>query len=72
MKVGPAVESVSREAITKVATSSPTWVFCPPRPGTCEWRSQMMTALWKFIVNEQLTQAEVAARLKVTQPRIPI
>jgi predicted XRE-type DNA-binding protein len=30
----------------------------------------MMTAPRKFIVNEQLTQAEAAARLKVTQPRI--
>ena len=33
-------------------------------------RSQMMTALRKFIEKEELTQAEAAKRLKLTQPRI--
>jgi predicted XRE-type DNA-binding protein len=33
-------------------------------------RSQLMTALRKFIEKEGLTQAEAAKRLKVTQPRI--
>ena len=33
-------------------------------------RAQLMTALRKFIDKEQLTQAEAARRLKVTQPRI--
>jgi predicted XRE-type DNA-binding protein len=33
-------------------------------------RSQMMTALRKFIEKESLTQADAAKRLKVSQPRI--
>lgn len=33
-------------------------------------RSQMMTALWKFIDKEKLTQAEADRRLNVSQPRI--
>ena|SRR6185295_4158066 len=33
-------------------------------------RSQMMTALRKFIEREGLTQARAAKRLKVSQPRI--
>jgi predicted XRE-type DNA-binding protein len=33
-------------------------------------RSQLMTALRKFIEKERLTQAEAAKRLKVTQPRV--
>lgn len=33
-------------------------------------RSQMMTALRKFVEKEGLTQAGAAKRLKVTQPRI--
>jgi predicted XRE-type DNA-binding protein len=33
-------------------------------------RSQMMTALRKFLEKEGLTQAQAARRLKVTQPRI--
>ena len=33
-------------------------------------RSQLMTALRKFVEKEGLTQAEAARRLKVTQPRM--
>jgi predicted XRE-type DNA-binding protein len=33
-------------------------------------RSELMTALRKFIGNEGLTQADAAKRLKVSQPRI--
>ena len=33
-------------------------------------RSQLMTALRKFVEKEGLTQAEAATRLKVTQPRV--
>lgn len=33
-------------------------------------RSQLMTALRKFIEKKRLTQAEAAKRLKVTQPRV--
>ena len=33
-------------------------------------RAQLMTALRKFVVKEELTQAEAAKRLKVTQPRV--
>jgi len=35
-----------------------------------QMRSQLMTALRKFVVKEELTQAEAAKRLKVTQPRV--
>jgi predicted XRE-type DNA-binding protein len=33
-------------------------------------RSQLMTALRKFVEKGRLTQAEAAKRLKVTQPRV--
>ena len=33
-------------------------------------RSQLMTALRKFIEKQRLTQAKAAKRLKVTQPRV--
>jgi predicted XRE-type DNA-binding protein len=35
-----------------------------------QMRSQLMTALRKFVEKEGLTQAEAAKRLKVTQPRM--
>jgi len=35
-----------------------------------QMRSQLMTALRKFVEKEGLTQAEAARRLKVTQPRV--
>ena len=35
-----------------------------------QMRSQLMTALRKFVEKERLTQAEAARRLKVTQPRV--
>ena len=35
-----------------------------------QMRSQLMTALRKFVEKEGLTQAEAARRLKVTQPRM--
>jgi predicted XRE-type DNA-binding protein len=44
--------------------------FSPAKSRNLRMRSQMMTALRKFIERENLTQAEAARRLKVTQPRI--
>jgi predicted XRE-type DNA-binding protein len=44
--------------------------FSPAEARNLRMRSQMMTALRKFIEKEGLTQAEAARRLKVTQPRI--
>lgn len=44
--------------------------FSPAESRSLQMRSQMMTALRKFIEKENLTQAEAARRLKVTQPRI--
>ena len=38
--------------------------------GSLRLRSQMMTALRKFIEKEGLTQADAAKRLKVSQPHI--
>lgn len=35
-----------------------------------QMRSQLMTALRRFVEKEKLTQAEAAKRLKVTQPRV--
>ena len=35
-----------------------------------QMRSQLVTALRKFVEKEGLTQAEAARRLKVTQPRV--
>ena len=35
-----------------------------------QMRSQLMTALRKFVEKERLTQSEAAKRLKVTQPRV--
>jgi predicted XRE-type DNA-binding protein len=44
--------------------------FSPAESRNLRMRSQMMTVLRKFIEKENLTQAEAAKRLKVTQPRI--
>ena len=44
--------------------------FSPAESRNLRMRSQLMTALRKFIEKENLTQAEAAKRLKVTQPRI--
>ncbi len=44
--------------------------FSPAQTRNLRLRSQMMTALRKFIEKEGLTQAEAAKRLKVSQPRI--
>jgi len=35
-----------------------------------QMRTQLMTALRKFVENEGLTQAEAGKRLRVTQPRV--
>jgi predicted XRE-type DNA-binding protein len=44
--------------------------FSPAESRSLQLRSQMMTALRKFIIREGLTQAQAAKRLHVTQPRI--
>lgn len=44
--------------------------FSPAESKNLRIRSEMMTALRKFIEAEGLTQAEAAKRLKVSQPRI--
>ena len=44
--------------------------FSPAESRNLRIRSEMMTALRKFIEKEGLTQAAAAKRLKVTQPRI--
>jgi predicted XRE-type DNA-binding protein len=44
--------------------------FTPAQARNLRMRSDMMTALRKFIEKEELTQAAAARRLKVTQPRI--
>ena len=44
--------------------------FAPGEARNLRLRSQMMTAMRKFIEKEGLTQADAARRLKVSQPRI--
>ena len=44
--------------------------FSPSESRNLHIRSQMMTALRKFIEKEGLTQADAAKRLKVSQPRV--
>ena len=44
--------------------------FPPTESRNLRLRSQMMTALRKFIEQEGLTQASAAKRLKVSQPRV--
>jgi predicted XRE-type DNA-binding protein len=44
--------------------------FSPAEARNLRLRSELMTALRKFIRREGLTQADAAKRLKVTQPRI--
>ena len=44
--------------------------FSPAESRNLRLRSQMMTALRKFIEKEGLTQADAAQCLKVSQPRV--
>ena len=44
--------------------------FSPAESRNLRIRSQMMTALRKFIEKEGLTQADAAKKLKVSQPRV--
>jgi len=44
--------------------------FSPTEARNLQMRSQMMTALRKFIEKEELTQADAANRLNLSQPRI--
>ena len=44
--------------------------FSPAEARNLRIRSELMTALRKFIEKEGLTQAKAAKRLKVSQPRI--
>lgn len=44
--------------------------FSPAESRNLRIRSQMMTALRKYIEKEGLTQADAAKRLKVSQPRV--
>jgi len=44
--------------------------FTPAEARNLRMRSEVMTALRRFIEKEGLTQAAAARRLKVTQPRI--
>ena len=44
--------------------------FTPAEARNLRMRSQLMTALRKFIEKEALTQAAAAKRFQVTQPRI--
>ncbi len=44
--------------------------FSPAESSNLRIRSEMMTALRKFIEKEGLTQADAAKRLKVSQPRV--
>jgi len=44
--------------------------FSPAESRNLHIRSQMMTALRKFIQKEGFTQADAAMRLRVSQPRI--
>jgi len=44
--------------------------FSPAESRNLRIRSEMITALRKFIEKEGLTQADAAKRLKVSQPRI--
>jgi predicted XRE-type DNA-binding protein len=44
--------------------------FSPAESRNLQLRSQMITALRKFIEKEGLTQADAAKRLKVSQPRV--
>ena len=44
--------------------------FSPSEAQNLRLRSELMTALRKFIEKERLTQTEAAKRLKVSQPRV--
>jgi predicted XRE-type DNA-binding protein len=65
------MKSVQRTAITKGSGNAFADLgFSPAESRNLRIRSEMMTALRKFIEKEGLTQAEAAGRLKVSQPRI--
>jgi len=46
--------------------------FSPSEARNLRIRSELMTALRKFLEKEGLTQADAAKRLKVSQPRISV
>jgi predicted XRE-type DNA-binding protein len=65
------MKSIKGTAITKVGGNVFTDLgFSPAESRNLRIRSEMMTALRKFIEKEGLTQADAAKRLKVSQPRI--
>jgi predicted XRE-type DNA-binding protein len=65
------MKSIKRTAITKGSGNVFSDLgFSPAESRNLRIRSELMTALRKFIQNEGLTQAEAAKRLKVSQPRI--
>jgi len=65
------MKSINRTTITKGSgVVFADLGFSPAESRSLIIRSQMMTALRKFIEKEGLTQAAAAKRLKVSQPRI--
>lgn len=65
------MKSVNKATITKGSGNVFTDLgFSPAESRNLLIRSEMMTALRKFIEKEGLTQAKAAKRLKVSQPRI--
>ena len=67
--------SMKRNATNKTITKGSGDVFAdlgfpPAEACNLRLRSQMMTALRRFVEKEGLTQAAAAKRLRVTQPRI--
>lgn len=65
------MKSTKETAITKSSGDVFTDLgFSPTESRNLRIRSELMTALRKFIEKEGLTQAEAAKRLKVSQPRI--
>jgi predicted XRE-type DNA-binding protein len=71
MREKAAMKTNSRTTITKSSGNVFADLgFSPAESCNLRLRSQMMTALRKFIEKEGLTQADAAKRLKVSQPRI--
>ena len=71
MKEKPVLKTTDRVAITKGSGNIFADLgFSPAESRNLRIRSEMMTALRKFIEKEGLTQADAAERLKVSQPRI--
>jgi predicted XRE-type DNA-binding protein len=65
------MKSIKETAITKGSGSVFTDLgFSPAESKNLRIRSELMTALRKYIETEGLTQADAAKRLKVSQPRI--